>query len=392
MSTATPRRRVARVAARAFVVVVVVVAAGFCFRRALLPAIGADAAHARAALLAAQPNFVDGQLRNDLPLDESLAAVLGAIGGDRAAGARPDTPLQLVAAPPPAEVGDLAAQWLGHSTVVLDVDGVRVLIDPMWGRFASPLPGVGPERYLAPPLALADVGAVDVVVISHDHYDHLDRAAVEELGARGARFVVPAGIGAHLERWGVPVAHVEELGWWQEVDVDGVRVVCTPARHFSGRELTDRFATLWSGWAFVGPRHRVAYTGDGGMGPHFAAIGDRLGPFDLTLAEAGSYDPAWPDVHLGPEQALLAHRALRGRHLLPVHWATFVMGNHGWVEPGERLLAAARPEDGLLLPAPGQRLDLTIDDLTPRRWWPDAPWRTAAQAPIHSSKLDRASP
>ena len=384
-----PARSSARVLLLVALSLVVCLVAAFAARRAVLPALGVVPAGARAEALARLPMFRDGRLRNALPLDESLAAVSRAIFGERAEATQPDAPLAFAGDPLPAAPDAFAVTWLGHSTVVLDLDGQRVLFDPMFGERASPVSFAGPARYLRPPLSLEDLGRVDVVLISHDHYDHLDMDTVAQLAAGGSRFVVPLGIGARLEGWGVPPEQVTELSWWEQTTVGPLRVVSTPARHFSGRDAADRFGTLWTGWAVLGAERRVLFTGDTGMGPHFAEIGSRLGPFTLTLPEVGSYDPAWPDVHLGPEQALAAHRALGGQLLLPVHWAAFVMGNHGWTEPGERLLAAATPADGLLLPPPGRRLDLTAAPETwPKTpWWPEAPFRTAAESPIVSTGL-----
>ena len=355
----------------------------FSFRQTILPTLGGSVEGERERSRQAQPNYHDGKLQNQLPLDESLSAVLGAITGESADSTRPEQMLEFPEGTIAGPAAPLAATWMGHSTVLLEIDTLRVLFDPMWSDYASPLSGVGPERYLVPPIALDDVDDIDVVIVSHDHYDHLDKDSISTLSARGTRFVVPVGIGAHLEAWGVPGKQISELGWWQELRMQGVRIVCTPSRHFSGRELFDRYATLWSGWALQGPTSSAYFSGDSGYGPHFAEIGRQLGPFDLTMLEVGSYDPAWPDVHLGPEQALKAHRDVRGRHLLPVHWATFVMGNHGWTEPGERLLAARTDADSLLLPRPGQRVITGEDAELPReRWWPETPWRTAAEAPI----------
>ncbi|HCH61451.1 MAG TPA: hypothetical protein DFR83_01520 [Deltaproteobacteria bacterium] len=371
------------------VAVAATVAAAFSVRRALLPALGDVPAGTRAEAIAALPMFRSGRLRNTLPLDESLEAVGRAIFGERSEATQPESPLEYPADPLPETPGAFAVSWLGHSTVVLDLDGERVLFDPMFGERASPVSFAGPARYLRPPLALSEVGPVDVVLVSHDHYDHLEMLSVQALSDAGSRFIVPTGIGARLEGWGVSTAQITELSWWEEASVGALRVVSTPARHFSGRDALDRFGTLWTGWAILGTEHSVLFTGDTGMGPHFAEIGARLGPFSLTMPEVGSYDAAWTDVHLGPEQALAAHRALGSDRLLPVHWAAFVMGNHSWTEPGERLLAAATPEDGLLLPPPGMRVDFTAEPSTwpTTQWWPDTPFRTAAQAPIVSTGL-----
>lgn len=384
-------RTVLKILGRLTLALVLVLVLGFLLRKTFLPSLGGVVEGARAEKAAAQANYRDGIFLNEVPIAESMSAVYKAITAPPVPAQRPDSPLQFSAEPLPPNNAPLAVTWLGHSTVVLELEGLRILIDPMFGRSAFPVEGMGPARYLEPPLSLESLGPIDVVLLSHDHYDHLDMATVQTLGTQGLPFVVPLGLGAHLEAWGIPAKQVTELGWWEEHAIQDVRFVSTPARHFSGRDLVGRFSTLWCGWALVGPSHRVYFSGDSGYGPHFAEIGRRLGPFELTMQEIGSYSPSWPDVHLGPEQALMAHRDVGGQVLLPVHWATFVMSNHGWTEPGERILAAAEPGDGLLLPRPGQRLVLAgepvaaAEPLPTTRWWPDAPWRTAAAFPIRSN-------
>ena len=254
---------------------------------------------------------------------------------------------------------------------------------------------MGPERFFAPPLPLAELPAVDVVVISHDHYDHLDVPTVKALVARGVRWVVPIGVGAHLRAWGVAERDVTELDWWEAADVRGLTVTATPARHFSGRGLGDANRTLWAGWAFAGSTHRVFYSGDTSLHDEFAEIGRRLGPFDLTMIEAGAYDALWADVHLGPEQAVLAHQLVRGDVMLPVHWGLFDLALHGWTEPVERVLVAAR-QAGVRVasPQPGGMVEPAALG-APTRWWPTVPWQGVAEAPAWSSgvaHLLRAAP
>jgi L-ascorbate metabolism protein UlaG (beta-lactamase superfamily) len=240
-------------------------------------------------------------------------------------------------------------------------------------------------RFFAPPLSLDALPPLDAVLISHDHYDHLDLEAVRALNARGVRFVVPLGVGAHLEYWGVPIERITELDWWERTSIGRLEVHCTPARHFSGRAPWGMNGTLWSGWAVVGPEHRVYYSGDSAMFPGLAEIGGRLGPFDVTLLDTGAYDETWADYHLGPEQAVAAHVALRGRLLLPVHWGTFNLGLHGWTEPAERTLAAAAlARVSVVVPRPGDLVDPTSVP-EPVRWWPEVPWQTAEQHPVISS-------
>jgi L-ascorbate metabolism protein UlaG (beta-lactamase superfamily) len=271
--------------------------------------------------------------------------------------------------------------------LLLELDGRRILTDPVWSRRASPLGWLGPRRWYEPPIAVADLPELDAVLISHDHYDHLDRATVIALNRRAATFVVPLGIGAHLAYWGVPDERIIELDWWERATVSGLEIVSTPARHASGRMLIDNDQTLWSSYAVLGPRHRAFFSGDTGLFPALNEIGERLGPFDLTMIEVGQYHRAWPDWHIGPEQAVQAHGMLRGRTLLPMHWGLFTLAYHGWTEPAERVLAAARAQSvNVLLPRPGESLE-PDEPGKAARWWPDTPWQRAEQNPIVSTGM-----
>jgi L-ascorbate metabolism protein UlaG (beta-lactamase superfamily) len=289
----------------------------------------------------------------------------------------------------------LRLTWLGHSTILIEIDGLRLLVDPVWGDRTSPFTWVGPKRFYAPPLALPDVPELDAVLISHDHYDHLDYPTIQYLKALDVPFIVPLGVGAHLSYWGIENDRIIELDWWGEFQLGPVRLVSTPARHFSGRSLimSDQNKTLWSGWALIGQQHRVYYSGDTAMFPGFREIGERLGPFDVTLIESGAYDARWADVHLGPEQAVLAHQLVKGGLLIPVHWGLFDLALHGWTEPVERVLVAARQHGvRVVTPAPGGSVEPAR--LAPgagaSRWWPDVPWKSAQEAPCVSSGLDEA--
>ena len=283
-------------------------------------------------------------------------------------------------------VSGLRLTWLGHSTFLVELDGVRILIDPVWADRASPFSYMGPKRFFAPPLALSSLPNIDAVVISHDHYDHLDHQTIVTLKDKVPLFIMPLGVGAHFQSWGVAEEKIVELDWWQSRQIKGVTLVATPARHFSGRSLTDRNQTLWAGWAFQGPKHRIFYSGDTAMFPEFADIGKRLGPFDLTLMEVGAYDAGWRDVHMGPEQAIQAHTMVRGGILLPAHWGTFDLALHSWTEPVERLLVAAEKANvRLALPRPGQSFEL--NDIPQQKWWPKVPWKSAEEAPVISSGL-----
>jgi len=225
------------------------------------------------------------------------------------------------------------------------------------------------------------------VLISHDHYDHLDEPTIKRLIAvpNPPKFFVPLGVGAHLDYWGVSKDNIVELDWWERSRVEGLELVCTPARHASGRFLDDYGRTLWSGWAILGERQRVYFSGDTGWFPELSEIGDRLGPFDVTMVEVGAYHRAWPDWHIGPEQAVLAHKALRGKLFLPIHWGLFNLALHGWTEPAERVLvAAAEAEVAITMPRPGQPVE---PDNPPKLlpWWPKVPYETLQEHPIWST-------
>ncbi len=305
----------------------------------------------------------------------------------------PETPLPVVSrraaefAEPPSS--GLRVTWFGHSSTLVEIDGQRILFDPVWSERVSPFSFSGPKRFHPVPLPLEDLPALEAVVISHDHYDHLDKKTVVALNERGVRFVVPLGVGAYLEDWGIATQRIVELDWWEQVKIGTLTLVATPARHFSGRSLVmaDRNKTLWAGWALIGPEHRVFYSGDTAMCHGFAEIGKRLGPFDVTMIEIGAYNAAWRDFHIGPEQAVAAHRMLRGELLLPVHWGTFNLALHSWIEPAERVLAAAETAGvHLALPRPGESIEPTSSPPLVR-WWPELPWQTADQAPLISSAL-----
>lgn len=219
--------------------------------------------------------------------------------------------------------------------------------------------------------------------ISHDHYDHLDYSTVLRLKERNVRFVVPLGVGSHLAYWGIPEAQITELDWWQTTHVGGVEVTATPARHISGRLFgIGRPRALWCGFAWAGKSRRVYYTGDTGLFSAIGEIGERLGPFDLTLIESGAYGRSWPDWHLGPEQAVLAHRLVRGGVMLPVHWGLLNLAYHAWTEPVERVLTVAgKLNIPVVVPKPGQSIEIGRD-LPRERWWPSIAGKTADQDPI----------
>lgn len=265
----------------------------------------------------------------------------------------------------------LRATWLGHSTVLLEMDGIRVLTDPVWGDRASPVTFAGPKRFQPVPVSIANLPPLDAVVISHDHYDHLDYSTIVELAKRGVPFFTSLGVGAHLEAWGVPPDRVTELDWWESAELPrgGVSVTAAPSQHFSGRALGGRNSTLWSSLVLRGERSSVFFSGDTGLTPEYSEIKRRLGPFDLVMLEVGAFHPAWGDIHLGPENALKAFSLLEGARLLPIHWGTFNLAMHAWDEPAETLVELA-PAYGthLVMPRLGEPVEPSLSEgVDP--WW-----------------------
>ena len=278
---------------------------------------------------------------------------------------------------------DLAATWLGHATVLVELDGVRILTDPVLSRRCSASELVGPARLHPAPSTVAGLPVVDVVLISHDHYDHLDYETVVEIALTRPEvlFVAPVGVGAHLQAWGIAPERIRQADWGQALTLPvagrSITFTCCPARHFSGRFL-DRNLTQWASWGVRGPAHSFFFSGDSGFTERFAETGATVGPFDLTLIAIGAYDPLWPDIHLNPEEAITVHRMLSGSSvgdavMMPIHWGTFNLARHTWSDPVRRLLPSAQSEAAaVLIPPPGGRIDLihrSGDGLHDPSWW-----------------------
>jgi L-ascorbate metabolism protein UlaG (beta-lactamase superfamily) len=278
------------------------------------------------------------------------------------------SPLESWTTPP---ASGLRATWLGHSTVLIEIDGLRVLTDPVWGPRASPSRLAGPKRFQPVPVPLSAMPPVDLVVVSHDHYDHLDYPTIRELARSEVPFVTSLGVGAHLEAWGVSAERIVELDWWESHRLPNseLSVTAAPSQHFSGRGLKDRNANLWSSLVLRSPRHTVFFSGDTGLTTQYELIRERLGPFDLVMLEVGAFHPAWGDIHLGPENALKALGLLGGGPFLPVHWGTFSLAMHAWDQPAEALLELA-PKAGvqLVMPRLGEAVEPAHAEAV-EPWW-----------------------
>ncbi|MFC6633105.1 MBL fold metallo-hydrolase [Microbulbifer taiwanensis] len=287
---------------------------------------------------------------------------------------------QIPAAELAARDGEAVVYRLGHSTLLMRLDGDYVLTDPVFSERASPVQWMGPKRFHPLPFELDELPGIKAVVISHDHYDHLDRASVLALDGRVERFIVPLKVGNHLRRWGIAADKIVELDWWQSVSVGSLKFTATPAQHFSGRGLMDRDQTLWASWVIESHEARVFFSGDSGYFDGFREIGERFGHFDLTLIETGAYNHLWSQVHMLPEQSVQAHIDLRGRVMLPIHNSTFDLALHDWYEPLERAAIAAEQYDvRLATPIIGAPLKLGAPGETPA-WWREGVARDASLA------------
>jgi L-ascorbate metabolism protein UlaG (beta-lactamase superfamily) len=338
---------------------------------------GAKLAGARLERAQSSPRWSEGAFKNVSGVAPGLkkGTALPTIGEYLCGGQRRVPPGPLPVASPLAawarapETG-FRATWLGHSTVLLEVDGVRVLTDPVWGERVSPVTFAGPKRFHPAPVPLAALPKLDAVIVSHDHYDHLDYPTILELAKIDVPFVTSLGVGAHLEAWGVPAERITELDWWESATTrrGGVEITAAPSQHFSGRG-SARNGTLWSSFVVRGPRHRVFFSGDTGLTPEYGEILRRLGPFDLAMLEVGAYHPAWGDIHLGPDNALEALALLGNPTFLPVHWGTFNLAMHAWDDPAETLVRLA-PSRGtrLVMPRLGDAVEPSrVEKLD--AWW-----------------------
>jgi L-ascorbate metabolism protein UlaG (beta-lactamase superfamily) len=229
--------------------------------------------------------------------------------------------------------------WFGHSTILLEMDGKNILIDPMFGDVPSPVPFIGQKRYSkGVPLSIEELPPIDAVLLTHDHYDHLDYKSILKIKDKVKRFYVPFGLNAHLHAWGVSDSKIEELNWHQTAMLDGISFTLTPSHHYSGRSLTDRFESLWGGWVIKGALDNIYLSGDGGYGPHFKQIGEQYGPFDFAMIECGQYSRYWRQNHLFPEQSARAAVDVGAKLIMPIHWGAFTLAMHRWDAPVERLL------------------------------------------------------
>lgn len=261
--------------------------------------------------------------------------------------------------------------WFGHSASLLKIEGKKLLLDPMLGDASSPFPVFNSKRYSGTfSLEREDLQEIDAIIISHNHYDHLNYKSIMQLKDRAKHFYVPTGVAQYLIKWGVSPSKISEHNWWDEITFDNIKLVCAPARHFSGRSMTDRDRSLWCSWLILGQETKIFFSGDSGYAPHFKEIGDKYGPFDLTLMECGQYDTRWSAIHMLPEETVQAHIDVKGELLLPIHWGAFTLALHEWSDPIERVTKEAkRLGVNITTPQIGESITLKSKDYPSAAWW-----------------------
>ena len=346
----------------------------------LSPQFGGKASKAQKASYQKSKQYKDGVFVNtnevqlDMSLKDMATSLLGYFKGQ--ANTKPKENINV------AKIDSLALAnykgktrfiWFGHSTFLVQMENKTLLIDPMFGKVPAPLDQLGSERFSKElPIAIEKLPAIDAVLISHDHYDHLDYGSIQALKDKVKHFYTPLGVGVHLEAWGISKTKITELDWWQAHDFYDLKFVCTPAQHFSGRGLTDRTKTLWSSWVIQSSTENIFFSGDSGYAHHFKQIGETYGPFDFAMIECGQYNKMWPEIHMFPEETVQASIDLKAREFMPIHWGAFKLAMHAWTDPIERVSAKAKAlKVNLRTPKIGETffIDDNIDEVISSAWW-----------------------
>lgn len=260
--------------------------------------------------------------------------------------------------------------WFGHSTLFIEMEGMNIFIDPMLSEVPAPHPLLGNPRFNKElPISIENLPEIDLVLISHDHYDHLDYKSIQQLKNKVAMFYVPLGIKAHLTEWGISATKIIEFDWWENKTLNGIEFVSTPARHFSGRGF-KRNNTLWTSWVIKSKRNSIFFSGDSGYGKHFKEIGEKYGPFDFAMMECGQYNEQWAHIHMTPEETIQASVDVEAKTMMPIHWGAFKLALHEWTDPIERSFKKAKELNvKMTTPIIGEAIILNGEDLPKNKWW-----------------------
>ena len=259
--------------------------------------------------------------------------------------------------------------WFGHSTLFVEMEGMNIFIDPMLGEVPAPHPLLGNPRFNKElPISIENLPEIDLVLISHDHYDHLDYGSIQQLKNKVKQFYVPLGIKAHLTKWGIDATKIKEFDWWDSKTLNNIEFVSTPARHFSGRGFT-RNNTLWTSWVLKSENNSIFFSGDSGYGKHFKEIGKKYGPFDFAMMECGQYNEQWAHIHMTPEETIQASVDIQAKTMMPIHWGAFKLALHEWTDPIERSFKKAQ-ELNVQMATPIIGEAIVVDSNYPSsKWW-----------------------
>ena len=360
-----------------FVLAIIIIAV--CFIN-LSPQFGGSPSGEQMQQYAKSGHYQEGKFINQIPttLDLGFVKTLDVIYDyffNQVEDLEPSTPipvekidsLQIIRKPPDLK----RLTWFGHSACLLEMEGKKILFDPMLGESPSPHPLLGPKRYSKElPIPIEKLPYIDAVVISHDHYDHLDYESIMKLKDKVGHFYVALGVSTHLIEWGINPDKITELDWWKESSADGFTFICAPARHFSGRGLSNRFTTLWASWIVKTESSTVYFSGDSGYGPHFKEIGNRYGPFDFVMLECGQYNELWKDIHMMPEQTVQAAIDLKAKLMMPIHWGAFTLAMHTWIDPINRVTVSAHERlVPITTPKIGEPVLLQQEVFPHSEWW-----------------------
>ncbi len=338
----------------------------------LAPQIGKAPSGKDLERISRSPHHEDGKFVNEIPTEEGSLSSIWKYR-DQFFGTNntsPDFDLPTRFGPPEIPVDSMAAiTWYGHSAFLIELKGLRILIDPMLGDYAAPV-SFGSKRFpYEQAIPIEDLTDIDVMILSHDHYDHLDYPSILALKDEVNTYLSPLGLGSHLKHWGIAADRIVELDWWDSIVLDGLKFTAAPARHFSGRGLWKRNSSQWASWLIESPQQNIYFSGDGGYGPHFKEIGDKYGPFDLAFLECGQYNKAWSQIHMMPEESVQAGIDLQANLIMPIHWGAFQLAVHEWTDPIKRFKKAAVANDvPMVHPYIGERFILGRD-LPREEWW-----------------------
>lgn len=362
----------------ALVIVGILVITFFAFT-SLYPSFGGSVSKERQLVYQKSPQFENGKFNNTQPVPKELSfsetvSIAYTFFTAKVPNGSPERdlkPVKVDSANVAEYGGEARLLWFSHSSFLLQMAGKHILIDPMFGKVPAPHPLLGSNRFNEEfPLEIEKIPEIDAVIFSHDHYDHLDYESVLRLKDKTGHFFVPLGVGTHLEAWGVPTEKITEMDWWEEMQFDDLKLVCTPAQHFSGRNYNNGQMTLWSSWVLQSLSENLYFSGDSGYATHFKEIGEKYGPFDLALMECGQYNEKWADIHMMPEETAQAGIDVKAKRIMPIHWGGFKLALHSWTDPVERVKAKARELNlKVIIPKIGQEIIIKDSVTNYSNWW-----------------------